>query len=100
MPIVYLEMIMGQYSQSGALSVWRVCPALQGTSFIRKFKTAQCYQRKARLLNTCIALFVKYNNNNNSNDDDNDDHGDDEGRVVGKICSLGTHTCLIGCWLR
>ena len=30
-PIVYLEMIMGQYSQSGAVSVWRVCPLLKGT---------------------------------------------------------------------
>lgn len=30
MPIVYMEMIMGQYSQSGAVSVWRVCPGLKG----------------------------------------------------------------------
>nr|WLN44331.1 NTT10 [Sinonovacula rivularis] len=29
-PIVYLEMIMGQYSQSGAITVWSVCPLMKG----------------------------------------------------------------------
>ncbi|KAH3778521.1 hypothetical protein DPMN_179985 [Dreissena polymorpha] len=33
MPIVYLEMIMGQYSQSGAVSVWRVCPIFKGVGY-------------------------------------------------------------------
>ncbi|WAR13464.1 SC6A9-like protein [Mya arenaria] len=32
-PIVYLEMIMGQYSQSGAVSVWRVCPLFKGVGY-------------------------------------------------------------------
>lgn len=30
MPIVYMELIMGQYSQSGAIPVWNVCPLLKG----------------------------------------------------------------------
>ncbi|XP_060563213.1 sodium- and chloride-dependent glycine transporter 1-like [Ruditapes philippinarum] len=33
MPIVYLEMIMGQYSQSGAVPVWNVCPLLKGVGY-------------------------------------------------------------------
>ncbi|XP_053402403.1 sodium- and chloride-dependent creatine transporter 1-like [Mercenaria mercenaria] len=33
MPIVYLEMIMGQYSQTGALPVWNVCPLLKGVGY-------------------------------------------------------------------
>lgn len=32
-PIVYLEMIMGQYSQSGAIPVWNVCPLLKGVGY-------------------------------------------------------------------
>ncbi|KAH3778547.1 sodium- and chloride-dependent glycine transporter 1-like [Dreissena polymorpha] len=33
MPVVYLEMIMGQYSQSGAVSVWRVCPIFKDVGY-------------------------------------------------------------------
>ncbi|KAL4240747.1 Sodium- and chloride-dependent glycine transporter 1 [Mactra antiquata] len=33
MPIVYMEMIMGQYSQSGAIPVWNVCPLLKGAGY-------------------------------------------------------------------
>lgn len=33
MPIVYMEMIMGQYSQSGAIPVWNVCPLLKGVGY-------------------------------------------------------------------
>ncbi|XP_045191547.2 sodium- and chloride-dependent glycine transporter 1-like [Mercenaria mercenaria] len=33
MPIVYMEMIMGQYSQSGAVPAWNVCPLLKGVGY-------------------------------------------------------------------
>lgn len=33
MPIVYMEMIMGQYSQSGAVPAWNVCPLLKGAGY-------------------------------------------------------------------
>ncbi|XP_046558947.1 sodium- and chloride-dependent creatine transporter 1-like [Haliotis rubra] len=29
-PIVFLEMTIGQYSQSGAINVWNMCPLLKG----------------------------------------------------------------------
>ncbi|KAK3580304.1 hypothetical protein CHS0354_003538 [Potamilus streckersoni] len=32
-PMVYLEMIMGQYASSGALSIWKVCPLFKGVGY-------------------------------------------------------------------
>lgn len=37
MPIVYMEMIMGQYSQSGAVPAWNVCPILKGLRYLLIF---------------------------------------------------------------
>ncbi|KAL3859016.1 hypothetical protein ACJMK2_009257 [Sinanodonta woodiana] len=32
-PMVYLEMIMGQYASSGAVSIWKVCPLFKGVGY-------------------------------------------------------------------
>ena len=35
-PMLYMELALGQYHKTGAISVWKICPLFKGTSRVYK----------------------------------------------------------------